>query len=406
MRGRRGFVLVTMVVSAVAVLACVGLAVDTGYLQLVKSRMQTAADAAAMGGVQEIKQNGPSHAVEAAMADSALNGFTNGVSSVSVTVNNPPATGFYTSDPTAMEVIVSQNVGTLFMSVLGFTSVRVRARSVARQGAGSSCLYTLDRNANNAFAASGGVNVVVNCGIVVNSDSDRALTASGGAHVTATSISVAGDYASSGGAVLSPAPVTGVEPENDPLAYLTPPPVGSWDHPSKTDISGGAVTTLHPGVYCKGIGISGGSRVTFEPGTYILLGGGLNISGGSIVSGTGVTFYNTFASGKPYGAISISGGTTVTFSAPTTGSLAGILFYQDPAAGNGPPNTLSGGASSVFNGALYFPTTELSYSGGSAGNYTIIVSKTISFSGGSTLNANYSSLPGGSPVKGSAALSE
>ncbi|MGA7234203.1 MAG: hypothetical protein WBY44_00890, partial [Bryobacteraceae bacterium] len=60
----------------------------------------------------------------------------------------------------------------------------------------------------------------------------------------------------------------------------------------------------------------------------------------------------------------------------------------------------------LFDGALYFPTSALSYSGGAASDYTIIVAKTVSFSGGTTLNSDYSSLPGGSPVKGNAVMSE
>ena len=125
--------LVNIAVSATVLLAIVGLAIDTGYLQFVKTRMQAAADAAAVGGAQEIKLNGAANVVAASMADAALNGFTNGVNSVGVIVNNPPASGSYTSSPTAVEVIVSQNVGTLFMQLLGFASVDVRARAVARR---------------------------------------------------------------------------------------------------------------------------------------------------------------------------------------------------------------------------------------------------------------------------------
>ena len=404
-RGTRGFVLVTMAISSAAVLACVGLAIDTGYLQLVKSRMQTAADAAAVGGVQEIRQNGGARVTDAARADAALNGFTHGQNSVSIAVNNPPAAGYYTSDHAAVEVIISQDVGTLFMGVLDFRSVSVRARAVARQGSASSCVYVLDPGASNAFSASGGANVVVNCGILVDSSSSNALQASGGAQVTATSIAVTGNYSSSGGAVLSPAPVIHVSPTDDPLANLTPPAVGECDQ-SGFNVSSGLSKTIAPGVYCNGISISGGSQVTLQAGTYILLGGGLNLSGGSTLTGTGVTFYNTGEAGHPYHAINISGGTTVTLSAPTSGSLAGILFYQDASISSGQQSSVSGGASSVFDGALYFPTTPLSYSGGTASAYTIIVAKTVSFSGGSTLKNDYSSLPGGSPVKGNAVLAE
>jgi hypothetical protein len=394
-----------MVISAVALLACVGLVIDSGYLQLVKSRLQLAADAAAIGGAVERKQNGPSHVTDAARSDAALNGFTDGQNSVSVTVNNPPLSGSYSADSTAVEVLASQDVPALFMSVLGFIQVTVRARAVARLGSGPNCLYTLDPAASGAFSISGGATLAVNCGVMVDSTNSTALTASGGATVTATSIAIGGGYQSSGGASLSPAPATHYAIENDPLSYLTVPPVGSCFQ-TGWSASAGITRNITPGVYCGGISISGGSTVTLAAGTYILLGGGLSVSGGSKLSGSGVTFFNTYGTGHSYGAVSLAGGTTIQLSAPTTGTYAGILFYQDPTIASPVQSSFSGGVSTQLEGALYFPTSALAYSGGAASQYTIIVSKTVSFSGGSTLNSNYASLPGGTPVKGNAALSE
>src|SRR6185312_11696025 len=88
-RGRKGFVLVTLMVSLVVLLAFLGLSVDVGYMEYQKTRMQTAADAAALGGVQEIKLAGSATAVAAAKTDAALNGFTDGRNSASVSVANP-----------------------------------------------------------------------------------------------------------------------------------------------------------------------------------------------------------------------------------------------------------------------------------------------------------------------------
>ena len=83
-------------------------------------------------------------------------------------------------------------------------------------------------------------------------------------------------------------------------------------------------------------------------------------------------------------------------------------MFQDRNELNGPVSSFSGGASLSLTGALYFPSTSVTYSGGTnaAGTYTIIVAQTATFSGGSAMNSDYSSLPGGSPIKGSAVLSE
>ena len=172
-RPRRGFILVTMIVSLTILLAFLGLAIDVGYEQYMKIRMQTAADAAALGGSRELSASGTGNLVSAARGDAATNGFTNGQNSVTVTVNNPPSTGYSTSDSTAVEAIISQPVPTFFMQVLGFSSGTVRARAVAKTegGGASACFYTLDPTMSNAFSVSNGVNVSSSCGIIVDSNS-------------------------------------------------------------------------------------------------------------------------------------------------------------------------------------------------------------------------------------------
>jgi hypothetical protein len=404
-RLRRGFVLITSVLSMVTLLAFLGLAVDVGYLYLVKMKMQTAADAAALGGVQAISISGAAGAPVAARSDAAGNGFTNGQNGVTVTVNVPPASGFYTASPTAVEVTITQSIPAFFMELVGTSSSMVRARAVARAGNGASCLYVMDPAASAAFSATGGVVVQINCGIVVNSSSATAMKVSGGSTVTATSVQIVGDYSATGGGTISPVPQTNVAARPDPLSYVAAPAVGGCDH---TNFSISSTTTIDHGVYCGGIKISGGATVTFREGTYILEGGGLSVSGNSTISGTGVTFYNTAGGGYSYKAIDIPGGTVMNLAAPTTGDLAGILFFQDRAISGGAGSSIVGNSSAVITGALYFPSTALKYAGGTGATsvYTIIVAKTIDFTGGSVVKNDYTSLPGGSPIRGNAELSE
>jgi Putative Flp pilus-assembly TadE/G-like len=398
--------MVTMLVSMAALVAFLGLGIDVGYEEYVKTRMQTAADAAAVGGSQELRVNGSAGVVAAAKADSASNGFTDGTNGVTVTVNNPPATGYSTSDSTAVEVLISQSVPTFFLAAIGLTSGTVQARAVARLGNGTTCFYALDPAASQALNIVGGITTTFNCGIMVNSSSNSALNVSGGSHLTAPFIGVVGKATLGGGSSWSPVPTTGVTAAIDPLANLAKPAsAGNCDYTNKA-VGNGNPATLSPGIYCGGIDISGGSHVVFSAGTYIIRGGGVTISNGAVITGSGVTVFNTAATGYPYGAITLNGGTTVTLAAPTTGPLAGILFFQDSSVGAAVGSTFSNGTSATLNGTLYFPTTPLTFSGGSTSNYTIIIAKTVGFSGGATLNNNYSSLPGGSPVKGGATLSE
>jgi hypothetical protein len=141
------------------------------------------------------------------------------------------------------------------------------------------------------------------------------------------------------------------------------------------------------------------------------------VSGSSNLIGSGVTFFNTvWRSSDPagdkvgnsnqYKPIVISGGSSTDLTAPSTGSLQGILFFQDrnlPSAdtgASGPQNTISGGSGAILTGGLYFPTTPLAFSGGSSVTplSVILVGYTITVSGGTTLNSNFASI-GGSPVK-------
>jgi len=99
------------------------------------------------------------------------------------------------------------------------------------------------------------------------------------------------------------------------------------------------------------------------------------------MSGTGVTIY------IQSGGVTMTGGATVSLTAPTTGSWQGILFYQDRA--DTTDSNLVGGSGQLMNGVLYFPDNHLTYTGGTAVNatQTTIVSKTLSMVGNSFISA-------------------
>ena len=113
----------------------------------------------------------------------------------------------------------------------------------------------------------------------------------------------------------------------------------------------------------------------------------MEISGGSDATGTGVTFYNTGNATYAYRPIVITGASQTNLTAPVSGSFAGVLFFQDRSVTSTASNVISGGDHTVIQGALYFPTTPLVYSGGSVethGAYTMIVSRTLALSGNSS----------------------
>jgi len=178
--------------------------------------------------------------------------------------------------------------------------------------------------------------------------------------------------------------------------------------------------TISAGTYCGGITVSGGKTLNLNPGTYIIMGGGLTVSGTSNLVGTGVTFYNTVwtsaysstlnvGNSNQYKPIVISGGSATSLTAPSSGPLQGILFFQDrnlpsgDTGPSGPQNTISGGGAAAITVAMYFPTTPLYFSGGSTVTplNAILIGDIINISGGTHLSSDYSSI-GGSPIKSDA----
>jgi len=388
-----------------------GLGVDMGYLRYQKRLQQTAADSAAIAGAAELLYGGAGVAA-AAEHDSAANGFTNGgtgcpggVGCVTVTVNNPPASGPHSGAAGYVEVLVAQVQPTFFMRILGVNSETITARAVATDTANSSgCLYTLGTTASNTYGISviGGATITANnCGVI----DDAGLQVNNGGKITAASIGVAvpGTPPCSPPSC-TPLPTTGIVPASDPLSYLTPPTPASPCITDPTIGNGVPTTTLSPGTYCSMTicgNNGGGSTVNFNSGVYII-NGNFTVGNGCTLNGTSVMFYEvtgTISLGPMYGSANLNL-TAPTTSNASTGASAGILVWQ--AASDTNPVTINNGSNATLTGALYFPTAALTLAGGSNTTpYTIVVAKSIASSNGAslTLNSNYSSLPGGSPIK-------
>jgi hypothetical protein len=399
-----GQALVAATVGLVALLAATGLAIDMGFLRYQKRLQQSAADSAALAGAAEIKFGGSGGITKAAQQDSSLNGFTdNGslknVGDVTVDVSHGPADGPNAGKPDYVEVLISAVQPTFFMKIMGVNSTTLTARAVARLSGGGSkgCLYTLGLGKAGGITLNGTASInAPNCGIVDNQD----LTQNGASgSITAGSIGVVGAVKTGG--TVTPTPVSGIVAAADPLGYLTPPAIPACttqpDKISGNKTKGNTTVTLNPDNFCKGITITGNKDVVLTAGTYVISGGGINFNGSGTVTGTDVTFYFT-ATG---GGVTFGGNQIINLSAPNTGTYAGILFYQNAANTTGA--TLNGANGSTFQGALYFPGAALTINGaaGSTVAYMIVVAQSVSALNGATLNlpADYSGLPGGSPIK-------
>ena len=276
-------------------------------------------------------------------------------------------------------------------------------QSLASAPSYDQCIYVLDQTAANALNINGAVIInAPSCGVVVDSSNSKAFSFSGAGSFTAKYFDVVGGYSTSGAVRLSPKPSTGSAFQADPLTFLVPPVSSACTYTNFKATTGSP--TLNPGTYCNGITISGATTVTFNPGTYILMGGGLNVSGASILKGSGVTFFLTKGLGYNYGPLAVSSAVVATLSAPISGPYSGILIYQDRSIGTGQAaNTFTGSSASSLSGVLYFPTTALTLSGAESGsNCLILIADTISLTGAAALGNGCS---GGSPLQPPVAVS-
>jgi len=435
-RSQRGFAIIVYALMIFVVLGFTGLAVDAGYLQWQRRLMQSAADAAAMGALREMElgrtNSQPQYDLTtAAQNDAAMNGFTNGVNNITVTLNTPPTSGPFNGVSTAAQVIVSRPYPTFFMRILGTNTVTVTAQAVAQTttsyGSIGGCIFALDPTASDALNLESGTTLNSSCSAISESNNTEAFKMAGSdtwnmtshnAHVAVAGGAFMGGSATIMDTTMSPAvseqPITNYTSPGDPLANIQAPTpstvsggVQSQSPVSYTKNSMPAGNALSPGIYCGGIyvGNTGGNTLKFNPGTYVLAGGGFSLGSQAIVSGTGVTFYSTSSSSASWGclnsysagAISLTAQATSNFSAPISGTTVGMLFFQDRTLDPG-QSSIVGGAGSTFDGAIYLKKSSLKLAGNNSTNgYMVIVADTIDIHGATLLGNNYTSLSDPNP---------
>ena len=375
-----------------------GLVLDLGFAFHYKRIMQTATDAGAFAGAIAILREEDSQLNTKVLYDAAKNGF-DGSHGETRTINRPPVSGDFAGNNRFVEVIISQQLDTYFMPVLGIYDTTVSTRAVAGVMASEVCIYVLNGTAHKAFEVSSTSSLLApNCAVKVHSCDQEALSATSGSIVTAAAIDVCG-HMNLSGATVTPEPETEVcdgtpcDRGEDPLAYLPDPVVpDTCDYTEfKTSAQGGEGNRyqIYPGTYCGGISIESGSHVHFNPGIYYLKGGkvaGLNIGSNSKATGFGVSFYNTETAGYSYQPIQIQSGSHVEFTAPsgTNTDFDGILFWQDRNISGNYDNKIESDTSSYFEGTLYFPTQHLMFHsntiGDNAAAWTLVVVDTLEVS--------------------------
>ena len=378
-----GSILVLVVAAVVAFIVFLGLAIDCANAYAQRRQMQNAADAAALAGASLLcagssdatiwarvqKYATDNHAIAGTLTAWYTDNTYNQLGAV--------AAGTVPANTTGIKVTAKTTVAPIFLQILGFTAFQPQATAIAAAKCQPPAVLVLNSTGSGAFNISGGAVLnMANRNVLVNSANPTAVTISGGSSgITALSISIVGGYSATGGSQnnLHPTPQTGAAPAADPLASLPAPSTAGLTVFAGRTINGGNAA-LSPGVYTGQIVIKGGATVTFQPGTYVLQ-GGINVAS-STIQGNGVFLYNQI------GQFTISGGSFINLTPPSSGTYAGLTVFQ--ARSNTNPATISGGSSSSLAGIYYFPTTQLlTLSGGSNMQLGSIISAKLNLSGGS-----------------------
>ena len=408
-RGERGQALVLAALCVAILVGMLGFATDVGLLFIAKRNLQIAADSAARAGAAELNYGDYASAAQTA---SALNGFTNGVNGVTVTVNPSgtsipsPLYGPYKGQAGYLEVAITQIKPTYFMKVFHWNSMPVSARAVGTLGNNPNCIYLLATSGTDLTMSNGASISAPACGLLADSSSTSALSVTDGTSVAVSKVGIVGSEATQNGTV-TPTPVTGIAPFSDPLAYLTPPPYtggssctadpgGSYQGGSTYSVGPGSAhsTTQSGNTVCyTSLTLGGnGNKVTLNPGIYVVT-GYLTFSSGTILGGAGVMFYLPGTA-----SLTIANGAIFNMTAPTSGTYNGILFYQDRA--DTQAASIQGGGTSSLKGIFYFPAAALTLGNGSATTfYTPIVASTLTMYGGSAFtDDDYSTVNLSSPL--------
>ena len=409
--------------TSVLLIGALGLALDGAQMYAQQQMARAAADAAAQAGMMSIYRGtnvtAPSPfgtgATPAAFTCSTsdgrtpcvyarLNGF-GGTTSDIVIVSFPTqvsgVSNLSTGGVATVAVSVQRTLKTGLIQFLGPSTSIVRASATAGLiGSVPDCLTVLSPAGNAALLVSNNVAVSLhNCGITVNSGAPQAFTASNNVTVQAGSIQVVGGDSLINNASVLPSPILNAPATGDPFASVPAPSYSASPCQLNVTVANNAFATLNPGVYCGGIDVLNNSAVTFTPGTYILLGGGLIANGNVALTGNGVTFYNTFDATHPYGPVTLINNVTATLSAPASGSLQGILFFQDRNAPSGFTETFQNNSGQSITGVLYFPKSLVSLgNNGAIGHRNLaIVANTVQIMNNASLTVTIDLTEAGAP---------
>jgi hypothetical protein len=356
LKDQSGASAVVFVVVLFVVVAVTALGITAGDAYSVRTKTQNALDAAVLAGAGA--PGGTSDPERIAIAQSVYMS-NKSKSDEANSESHPPAT--FTVADSIVYGDVAFPMTSPFLGVFGEKSLTIRVSSAAKQRPGTPiCLLGLDPSEAATLDFNGHANVELDdCAAQANSSDGAGMRQVGQPNFTAKEIGVTGGYT---GRRYSPPPITGTRPISDPYASLPEP-----ENPCK--LSGEkyqqVTKTLGPCTYVGGLSIKASSVIKLLPGIYIMKDGPLEIDSGSVVTGEEVMIAFLGEGATLY----MLGGASLSVTSQTSGPYANIQFFGDRNVyGKKQENlwwTVIGDSSLTYDGALYLPSFNVWWAGGS-----------------------------------------
>jgi Flp pilus assembly protein TadG len=402
---QQGSVTVALGVALPMLIVGGGVAIDMSKFYNARTLAQSAADSAALATVHEAALAGVKDQrmtqTASAYARSAL-GELGQAARIAVSASPQDAT---------LKVDITLPVQSYFGHVTGLPGTDVAVTATARlMGNAKICLLALETVKDKTMELAKNAKIrAPNCSAFINSPKPKGLSVKESARLVAKSICTAGGYEGSS-INFEPMPRVDCPVVPDPLASRPPPPAGACDYTDKIEEKSGTIV-LRPGVYCGGLKIGKDAVAKLDPGIYVIRGSKLVVDGKASIEGNEVGF---FLQGDD-AQFEFTKDATVSLTAPTTGPMAGLLFYEDRNASPKSKHKILSNNAHTLLGTIYLPRGQLFIGAdkpiANRAAFTILVANQIEMLEGPELylNADYGSttvpVPKGlGPVSGRAQL--
>jgi hypothetical protein len=459
-----GQVLIIFAFAFIAIIMMLALLFDGARALVLRRQMQDASDAAALAGANVIQGLSPTQcSATAGPPPGAPVAAITAAAKASVAANlpnYPQADVIVTcvADPLmanqGVKVRLDDDSPTFFGQIFGGGPLSVATDSSAVNGDNLRNTYSVVMlNPSNlawpqgqrgcpSFLLSGGPTVRFDSSIYIDS---TCTAVNGGAFSTNGNsasltmgtgfpIRIVGEYKPQA-LTITPAPLEHQQRKEDPLAWLSPPPLGSTGlkviSQNKTVIGQGnssSTVVLEPGIYKGGIQLKNQSIAYLHPGIYVMDGGGFEVGAGQkiyavpaanctnalncvtdanwastcVATNCGILLYNTGTTGNGAGAMKpVSIGAQSTFKVlsynPDADSTVladgtpyhnetyrNLLIWQSAApvptsSYSQPIVSLSGGGNVFMVGTVYAPSAKVQMGGNSGGSGGDTVDLTLQF---------------------------